>query len=158
MKKILLIMLFLSGAIFADSAIDDEAYPIPKEKKEFLIVKATKNYKEAKKYAKNISKKLEIKLDLRGLIFHESNFLTEPKEVCEEHWGKEGFPCYIARGREDDVYVSVEHTNQYDEFSNGYYIVVVATGEKLDTRLKKVKKVVKDAYVKRAIIYMGCLH
>jgi len=152
LKKIFMILLF-NTLLFSDSLVDELS-----EKKEFLIVKSTTSYQEAKKYAEKISQKLKIELDLRGLTFHKGSFLTESKEICEEHWGEGGYPCYLARGREDGTFVSVEHSNEYEEFTNGYYIVVVATGQNLSSKLKKVKKVVKDAYIKTAMIYMGCLH
>jgi len=152
MLKIILIVLVLNTLLFSESIPSEE------EKKEFLIAKSTKSYEEAKSFAKDISKKLEVKLDFRGLKYHKSNFLTESKEVCEEHWGEGEYPCYLPRGRDDGTYISIEHTNVYGELSNGYYIVVVATGKKLSETLKEVKKVVKDAYVKKVIIYLGCLH
>ena len=125
--------------------------------KQFLIVKSTKSYQEAKAFAKKISKQTGIPLNLQNLSYDKENLLTLPKDVCEDN-GFE-FPCYWARGRYDDgVYVSIEHSSAYEEFRNGYYIVMVASGENVKGILKKVKKVVKDAYIKTSKIYMGCVH
>lgn len=149
-----LLILLLNSFLFADSPFDYEPLPVPEEKKEFIIVKSTKDYKEAKKYAKRVSKLLKFKLDFRGLSFHKSNFLTYSKASCSTYGG---YPCYVGRGRVDEISVSVEHTSEYPEFTQGYYIVVVATGVKLSHKLKEVKKIVKDAYIKKAMIYLGCL-
>ena len=154
LKKIIL-LLSLSTLLFSDSNITEEIIS-PYVKKEFLIVKSTTSYKEAKKYSENISKKLNIKIDFRGLSFHKKDFLSFSKEVCSE-FGE--VSCYLGRGRYDDgEYISIEHTNYYDEFTNGYYIVVVATGEDVSKSLKRVKKNISDAYVKSVEVYMGCIH
>lgn len=148
-KLILLTLLFISLLFSNQDSFTDSIT------KEFLITKSTKSYNEAKEFATNISKDLNITLNLRGLSFHKQNFLTLSKEECSEF----GYPCYIPRGRYDDgEYISIEHSNAYQEFKDGYYIVVVATGENLSTILKKIQKEIKDAYIKKANIYMGCIH
>ena len=156
MLKKIIILLTLTTLLFSDSNITEETIS-PYVKKEFLIVKSTTSYKEAKKYSEKISKKLNIKIDFRGLSFHKKDFLTFSKEVCNNEFDEES--CYVGRGRDDDgEYISIEHTNYYEEFTNGYYIVVVATGEDVSKSLKKVKKEISDAYVKSAKVYMGCMH
>lgn len=125
--------------------------------KEFLIVKSTPDYKEALRYAKKVAKLTGIKYDSRGLHEHKKIKLTFSKDECENR--EFGYPCYIARGRYDDgVYVSVEHSDYYKGFAEGFYIVVVASGNELKGSLKQVRNVVKDAYVKRSEVYMGCMH
>jgi hypothetical protein len=129
------------------------------ENKTFLIAKSTTSYEEAKSFSKEISKALGIRIDYRGLSFHKSEFLSFSKRECEEHWGKGAYPCFIPRGRfTNGEYISIEHTNWYEEFTDGYYIVVVASGKDADESLKKVKKKYSDAYVKKAKVYMGCMH
>ena len=129
------------------------------EEKSFLIAKSTISYEEAKKISKEISKALGIGIDYRGLNFHKTIFLSLSKKECEESWGEDAYPCYVARGRYDDgEYISIEHSNSYDEFTNGYYIVIVASGKGTSKTLKKVKKKYRDAYVKKAKVYMGCLY
>lgn len=128
----------------------------PHETQEFLILKSTKSYKEAKAFVEKISKKLTIEIDYRGLSYHKTNFLTFDKKTCDAY----GYPCYIGRGRaeREGEYLSIEHSNIYKEMTDGYYVVVVATGKNVSKSLTKVKKVVKDAYVKKLEIYMGCMH
>jgi hypothetical protein len=128
----------------------------PNETQEFLILKSTKSYDEAKKFIEKISKKVDIEIDYRGLKQDKTIFLTFDKKTCEDY----GYPCYIGRGRaqREGEYLSIEHSNIYKEMKDGYYVVVASTGKDVSKSLKKVKKVVKDAYVKKLEIYMGCMH
>jgi hypothetical protein len=71
------------------------------------------------------------------------------------------FHWYFPRGRGDDGrYLSIEYSNGYKEFAKGYYIVIAESGEKgsMKESLKDVKRYYKDSYLKKAKIYMGCLH
>ncbi len=69
------------------------------------------------------------------------------------------YPCYVPRGRYDDgIYISIEYSNSYENFKDGYYIVIAASGDDVKEYLKPVKEVVKDAYVKSSKVYIGCLH
>jgi len=126
--------------------------------KDFVIIYSTKNYNEAHKIAISAAEKLELKLDLRDLKPSKKTGLTFSKEDCEYD-----YPCYIARGRWDDgKYISIEYTDYYREFQPGYYVVIAHSGEKgsqevLQT-LKKSKIIYKDAYIKTANIYIGCIH
>ena len=149
----LLIVLLLCINSFAEETNIEEMFV----SKAFLIAKSTTSYKEAKSFSEKISKTLGIRIDYRGLNFNKSEFLSFSKEECTENgWS---FPCSQARGRYDDgQYISIEHTNWYEEFSNGYYIVVVASGKNVTKSLAKVKKHYSDAYVKKAKVYMGCMH
>ena len=126
--------------------------------KSILIVKSTKSYDEAKKVAEKLAKMSGLKLDLRGLVYNDEIMLSEPTDLCREN----GFdyPCYVARGRYDDgVYLSVELSDAYEDFVRGYYIVVAASMEAIDKDLvQKLKRYVPDTYVKRTLVYMGCIH
>ncbi len=126
-------------------------------KKKFLIVKSTKNYDEARRFAKNISRKTGIRLNLRGLNHNRKIMLTASRNQCQD----EGFeyPCYVARGRFDDgVYISIEYSGAYENFRDGYYIVVVDSGNSANRTLRQIKNIVRDAYVKSSKVYMGCIH
>jgi len=125
--------------------------------KYFLIAKSTKNYDEAKQFALKLSRKSGIKTDFRGLMQAKRLGLSEDKKSCQE----EGFdfPCYIPRGRYDDgVYISIEYSTAYSGFTEGYYIIVVASGEISKSVLVQIKNIVPDAYVKQSAVYMGCMH
>ncbi len=131
------------------------------EKKGFVIISAGKNYDDIKKLAKKVAKKLNYKLDLRGLVPNKTEGLTLTKKTCENE--ELEFPLYVARGRYDDGnYVSIEYTNGYNGFTPDYYLIIVSShvkGEtKLNKALKHVKTYYKSAYIKYADVYMGCMH
>lgn len=130
--------------------------------KQFVILKSTKSYKEARGVAEKSAETLKIKLDLRGLSENKELGLTFDKKVCEEEGGFE-FPCYIARGRFDDgEYISIEYSSAYEGFSDGYYIVVVSSyprgSEEIQATLRKVRTLYEDAYAKTSKVYVGCIH
>jgi len=126
-------------------------------KKHFLIAKSTKSYTEAKAFARHLADMSHIKLDLRQMQYNKDIGLTQSASICGE--SNFDYPCYWSRGRYDDgVYISIEYSDAYLGFSKGYYIVVVASGMYVKSTLKKIKPLVKDAYIKSTKIYMGCMH
>lgn len=128
---------------------------------EFVIVKSTSSYDEARRIAVEAAKGLRVPMKLRDLAPASKGGLSFPEAVCEKNgWDA---PCYVARGRYDDgVYVSIEHTSGYPEFKPNLYIVVVASGRKGTVPIKKTardaKKIFPDAYVRVAQVYIGCIH
>ncbi|PLW98943.1 MAG: hypothetical protein C0594_17740 [Marinilabiliales bacterium] len=129
--------------------------------KGFIIINASKDYNIAKGVVEDANKQLGYEIDLRGLEYNAAVGLSFSKENCEKN-GFE-FPAYIQRGREKDgKFISIEYTSGYNNFTAGYYIVVVASYQKgkqeIQTALSEVKKHYEDAYVKYTDIYMGCLH
>jgi len=127
-------------------------------KKAFLIVKSTSDYTEAKRFAKAFSKKSGIEMNLRSLQYSTKIGLTQTMEACIS----EGYhyPCYVVRGRYDDgMYISIEYSNAYSGFTEGYYIVMIRSEEKIpETFLKEIRVFVPDAYIKYTSVYMGCMH
>jgi len=124
--------------------------------KGFLIILTTKDYDGALKRAEEASQKLNLDLELRGLYPDEEMGLdTDEQCGCGEWHG------YIARGRYDDgQYVSIEYTNFYNSFAEGYYIVIIGSGDRKELKplLKKAKVHYKDAYIKNSDVYIGCMH
>jgi len=127
-------------------------------KKGFLIIQSTKDYSAALRTAKLASQKLNIDMNLRG-YYHDKTEGLKTDSICgcgEDHG-------YIARGRYDDgEYISIEYSDNYTGFAEGYYIVVAASNRRnnrqLSKTLKKAKRYYKDAYVKNASVYIGCMH
>jgi hypothetical protein len=123
------------------------------------IKKSFVSYAAAKATAVKAAQQLHKKLDLRELKPNKKTGLTFTDSVCENEGG---YPCYIARGRYDNGdYVSIEWSNAFEKFAEGYYIVIVGSGfDKASTAaiLKKTKKIFKDAYTKQAGVYVGCMH
>jgi hypothetical protein len=161
--KYTLLLLFLFSA-FALKAQDNFNTEVPKD---IIILKSTKNYKEALTLAKQAASKLHKKLDLRGLSPNATLGLTMSKADCEGSGGGDdmGYPCYFARGdgsAANDSYISIEYTNAYKGFAKGYYIVVAAlTAVKsaaMKAELSKINRFYPDAYAKRTYIWFGCMH
>ncbi len=152
--------LLLAGPVHADPVAEPtpEAAPDPKVEKAFLLVSASKDWDTARSTASQAAQALalEIKVEVEP---HATEGLTFSETTCTES----GFehPCYVARGRYDDgEYVSVEWTNAYEGFTPGLYIVVVASGPEADVKkhLEAAQEVYGDAYIKKAKVYMGCMH
>jgi hypothetical protein len=156
MKHIFSLFLLCSFIGAKAQKTDSTIYDV---KQSFLIILSTKSYAEAKKMATVAASKLKIKLDLRGLKPNKESGLTfTPKKCKEDGWE---FPAYISRGRYDaGEYVSIEYSDAFKGFAEGYYIVTTASGDADDvkTALAKVKKVYKKAYSKETEVYMGCMH
>ena len=131
---------------------------LPKLKKSFMIVKSTTSYPEAKEFAIDFSQRSGITLSLKSLQPHEHIGVTHTPKQCSS-WGY-SYPCYVARGRYDDGhYVSIEFSDAYEGFAKGYYVVMAVSDEKISqTLLEKIQKIVPDAYIKGASVYMGCIH
>jgi len=129
----------------------------------FVILISTKSYDSALERAKDASKKLGYPLDLRGLHPNEETGLSLPKEVCEEicGGGMVEYPQYLPRNDwGESKYVSIEYSDGFSGFTKGYFIVIVASGEKGDPIIKEAleesSQFYKDAYAKTCSVWMGC--
>ena len=129
----------------------------------FVIILSSKSYSEALDRAKEASNKLGYPLDLRDLHENKEMGLSLPREVCEEDicGGGLSYPIYLPRNDwGDSKYVSVEYSDGFEGFTKGYYIVVIASGEKGDPMIKEAlneaKKFYSDAYAKTCGVWMGC--
>jgi hypothetical protein len=150
-------LIFCCISVFARDTSIDEILKQQSVEKDFLIVKTTKVYSDAKKFVIDFSKRSGIEINLRGVFYQKEIKLSPKKETCLESGFS--YPCYIARGRYDDgVYLSIEHTDAYKEFANGYYVVIAASGEVDSETIRTVKELIPDSYVKKSSIYMGCIH
>jgi hypothetical protein len=143
------------------SAAEGDANLEPYIDKEFVIVKSTRSFNEARQSASNAARALGVRLDLRGLSPHKRTGLTFSKQECTR--SEFPYPCYVARGRWDDgAYVSVEWSSAYKPFARKLYVVMVASDVpgSAETRrmLEAARRVYPDAYVKRVKVYVGCMH
>ena len=122
----------------------------------FLIVGASKQYNTALKITEDASQKLGFEVNLRG-YYEDATLSLATDQVCgcgENHG-------YIPRGRFDHgEYISIEHTDYFEKFTDGWYIVVVDTGSPglLKESLPAVKKHFPDACIKQEPVYAGCMH
>ena len=125
-------------------------------KRSFLIIQSTKSYNAALRKAQLASNKLGLTLNLNGNYADKEEGLTN-NEICD-CGVKHG---YIPRGRYDNGdYISIEYSSAFDSFTEGYYIVVVSSGnrENVEKSLPKTKEHYKDAYIKDSKVYVGCMH
>lgn len=163
MKKLTVIITILISTIMTSSAIHStESANEPYIRKGFAIIKSTKDYSEALRFAQRSSSLLNLKLNLRGLKPHKKTGLTFNRKICNDEGGSE-YPCYISRGRYDNgKYISIEYSDAYQGFRKGYYIVIIASyqaGSKLlEESLNHARKHYRDAYIKISKVYVGCIH
>lgn len=161
------IIFFSIAFLLFGKQINGQDNPDCYAEKDFLIILSTKDYNSALLTAQKACKALDIKLDLRSLMPDSDTIygLTLPVDTCLKYWGDlndyQDSTCYIARGRYDDgVYISIEYSSQYYSFAKGYYIVMVDSGSKGDSELKKTLEKVKtrypDAYINTSKVYMCC--
>ncbi len=162
MLPALLLALALALPLHADPAAAPEAgeapAPDPYVEKAFLLVAASKDWDTARSTASQAAQALamEIKVNVEP---HPSEGLSFDEKTCQENGFP--FPCYVPRGRHDDgEFVSVEWSSAYEGFTPGLYIVVVASGPEAEVKkqLEAAREVYGDAYIKKARVYMGCMH
>jgi len=152
---------FINKSNYLYAQDDDDINMSPYVTKYFLIGASTKNFDVALRKAKDISKKLNITFNSRDLYKIEGEEgLSFAKDICEDHFD---YPCYTPRGRYDDGdYVSIEWSNAYDNFSKGYYVVMLSSqsdkSPDLLSLLKRTKSYIPTAYIKASEVYMGCMH
>lgn len=149
--------LLLTAPGLARPGVEDPWVPV-----DFVILRSTADYSEARRVAAEAAIQLQIPLDLRRLVYDEKHGLTWPQEVCA-HDALFPYPCYVARGRFDDgVYLSIERSDAYADFAPGHFVVIAASGAPGSPELMKsvvaARRVYKDAYAKKANVYVGCLH
>jgi len=129
----------------------------------FVILISTKSYDSALKRAEDASEKLGYPLNLRDLHPNEESGLSLPEDVCQGicGGGVVDYPQYLPRNDwGESKYVSIEYSNGFEGFTPGYYIVVVASGEKGDPIIQEAldesKVYYEDAYAKTCGDWMGC--
>jgi hypothetical protein len=151
--------LLLATPLRADPAADaPPPMPDPMVEKAFLLVASTKDWDTARSTASQAAQALAMELKV-PVQPHPTEGLTFSEQTCADN----GFdhPCYVARGRYDDgEFVSVEWSSAYEGFTPGLYIVVVASGPEAEVKkhLPAAREVYGDAYIKKAKVYMGCIH
>ena len=126
----------------------------------FVVVYSTPSYDSASAFANEAADRLEIPVDLRGLVFDRQHGLSWSRQECEGEPFAE-FPCYFPRGRYDEgVYLSIEISDSYDSLEPGEFLVIAASGEpeEMEAALVSVREVIADAYIKTEKIYFGGMH
>lgn len=146
------IAIFLTQSSYAQQDNEDQPYL----DQSFLIISSSTNYDEAQTIALEARDKLE-------LDYPTSSYYPNKKEgfKTDEICGCGEVHNYFPRGRYDDGdYISIEYSSAYEGFTEGYYMVIVSSGQKesVQKELPKVQEKYDQAYIKNSEIYVGCMH
>ncbi len=151
----ILVLLLTSPLTYAEQeiTITDEMFY---QDNYILILKSTKDYNEAVRFATEASEKLGLKFDNEDRVYSEDKGIYFSEDIDDVLYrGK-----YSPR-RYNDGYISLENSDYYKGFADGYIIVVAGIySNKEDSKeaLSKVRKFYKDAYAKKTVMWMGCIH
>jgi hypothetical protein len=163
LSVLVLMLLSWTHSIAALETVHTEHYDSDPEVEpvDFLMLAVTDDYGAAYTMALEVATRLDLRLDLRELIYDVTHGLTWSPEQCDEETWE--YPCYIARGRFDDgVYVSVEPADVYDYGMSGQYVVIAASGDQHEegfrTALNHAQRLYPEATVHTVPVFMGCVH
>ncbi len=128
--------------------------------KRLVILQSTSDFQEAKSTAESAAIKLGIPLRLSEVSPHTKLGLTNTKSDCNDSGVP--WPCYFPRGRHDDgAYVSIEYSNAFQGYTEGFFIVVAASAPKNDEVIQQTLDSAKShwptAYSKNTPVYLGCM-
>jgi hypothetical protein len=127
-----------------------------------VILGAYKKFDEAKADGQKAAKGSRIPFSLRGMIYDKKGLRLPDNHEDELYAGQ-----YVLRssnyfsedGKEAENYISVEKSDDYEGFADGFYITVGFIAESADEAEKKAaefKKFAPGTYVKKTKIFMGC--
>jgi len=155
MKPLLLpiLILFLSSFALAEQEITDEMFYADRY---ILILKSTKDYNGAVRFATEASEKLGLKFDNKDRVYSEDKGIYFSEDIDDVLY-RGGY----APRRYAEEHISLENSDYYKGFTDGYIIVVAGvygSKEGSEEALSKVRKFYKDAYVKKTVMWMGCIH
>jgi hypothetical protein len=129
-----------------------------------VILGVYKDFAEAKADALKFSKASKVPFSMRGNIFDKKG-LHFPKDIDDPLYAGEyvsrSHNTYVDGKKELEEHLSVERSDGYQGFAKGYYIVVGTiseTGKDGLAQAERFKAFSKDTYVKKTIIYLGCMH
>ena len=155
MKPLLTLILILSLSPFvsAEQEITDEMFYSDKY---ILILKSTKDYNEAVNFATEASEQLGLEFDNENRKYSKEKGIYLSEDADDVAYRGLYYPRRYGKD-----YISLENSNGYKGFKAGYIIVVAGVysdKESADKALRKAKEFYGDAYVKRATMWMGCIH
>ncbi len=128
-----------------------------------VILGTSKDFKEAKADAQKWSKSSGVPFSMNGMIFDRKG-LRLPDDDSDEMWAG----CYFLRrhnmtstGTFSEQHISIEKSEAYDGFAKGYYMIVghiAETAHEAEKMAAFFKPHAQTTDVKKARIYMGCMH
>jgi hypothetical protein len=114
--------------------------------------------------AEKMAKVSGLPFSMEGRIFEKKRGLIYPDNYEDSVFAGE----YVARRNNETEwrgkiteYLSVERSDGYKGFREGYYIVVAGiytSQEEANKQLARFKKQAPTGYAKKTGIYMGCMH
>jgi len=157
----ILISLLISSLTYAEQEIKitDEMFY---KDKYVLILKSTKDYSEAVRFATEASKKLGLEFHNVNRKYSKEKGIYFSEEIDDEMY-RGGYAPRRYNGRAQSLkeYISLENSDYYKGFNDGYIIVVSGIYEdkkSSEKALAKIRKFYKDAYAKKTVMWMGCIH
>lgn len=142
------------------------AEPDYMENRYVTILSVYPRFADAKDDAEKIAKASGVPFSMEGRVYDKKRGLIYPDDFDDEVFRG----AYVARrydttvlaGKEDEtVFLSVERSDGYEGFKPGFYVVVAGILEnksEAGSRANRFRPWAATAYVKKARIYMGCLH
>jgi hypothetical protein len=149
-----------SGAVAA-SGTNAAVVPSEWQEKHVLIIAGDRDFKKALAKGKTIAPKLKLPFRDRGLKHTAKAGLHWPDDIAEEIGGVR----YVARRYNSECgdanktkqCLTIEDSTAYPDMNKGYFIIVEGVYDKAEglRRLKAVRKVVKDAYLRKSRVFFG---
>jgi hypothetical protein len=121
-----------------------------------VILKSTKDYNEAVDFATEAAKKLNLEFENKYIKYSKEKGIFYAKSLPDVMYRGSYYPR-----RHSGEYISLENSSGYEGLASGYIIVVAGVyndKESADKALRRIKKFFNNAYVKKANMWMGCIH
>lgn len=125
--------------------------------KYILILKSTKDYEEAVNFTREASEKLNLGFYNENIRYSKEKGIYFSEDIPDELYRGGYYPRRYA----GDAGISLENSWGYRGFEPGYIIVVGGVFDRKEDSgkaLNKAKEFYEDAYVKRTVMWMGCIH
>ncbi len=149
-----LFMLFLCFPAFADeNELDQSQLYLDRY---VLLLKTTKDYREATNFSENASKALTRNFDNKDIKYSKEKGVYFSETIDDPMYAGGYYP---RRYSGEDI--TIENSNGYNGFFPGYLIVIggiyndAISAEKA---LQTAKEFYPDAYLKKTVMWMGCIH
>jgi hypothetical protein len=126
-----------------------------------LVVGSSRKYHEAVRAAKSFSRAAAMPYSSQGYVLDESRGMVLPDDHPDDIHAGEYLPRRYDGACDGERCVTVERSEAYEGFPNGYYLVVagiVGRDAEAKSRLAQARRIVPTAYVRQTILYMGCRH
>ena len=121
-----------------------------------LLLKTTKDYREAANFSKNACKALTRPFDNQDIKYTQEKGVYFSETINDEMYAG-GYAPRRYSGED----ISIENSDAYNGFAPGYLIVVGGIyndAVSAKKALLTVREFYPDAYIKKTVMWMGCIH